>query len=264
MMAPRLIKAANFTPVEIDHMREAGKILAGMYRDVRKEVVEGVTPKQLNDWFAREIKARGAHATYLDPDVNFPGVICISVNDVVVHGVPTDLPLEQGDIVSFDLVVDVDGMKADSAFTMMVNDEAPTGAKKMLIHTTERSLYAGIDAVRKAMKHSNEVRMGDIGAAVEAVLDKERLGVVRDLVGHGIGREMHEEPDIPNYGKKGHGVAVPVGNAIAIEPMATLGTWKVVQEPDGWTIRTRDGSLSAHFEHTLLLHPGEVEIITKL
>lgn len=258
-MAVKMVRAANFTADEINHMREAGKIVASLFRDVRKEVVEGVTGKDLDAWFAREIKARGAHATYLDPDVNFPGVVCISVNDAVVHGVPTDTPLERGDVVSFDLVVDVAGMKADSAFTMMVNDEKPTGAKKMLISTTERSLYAGIDAVKGA------VRTGDIGAAVEAVLDKARLGVVRDLVGHGIGREMHEDPDVPNYGHRHSGILVPVGNAIAIEPMATLGTWKVMQDPDdGWTIRTRDGSLAAHFEHTILLHDDGPEIITKL
>lgn len=262
---PRMVAAQNFTPAEIDHMREAGKILASLYRDVRKEVVEGATPKDIDAWFAREIKARGAHATYLDPDVNFPGVICISVNDTVVHGVPTDVPFEKGDVISFDLVVDVDGMKADSAFTMLTDDEKPTGVKKMLIHTTEKSLYAGIDAVKHAIKLGDDfVRMGDIGAAVEGVLRRERLGVVRDLVGHGIGRAMHEEPDIPNYGRRGTGMMVPVGNAIAIEPMATLGTWKVSYTDDGWTIKTRDGSLAAHFEHTLLLHPDRVEIITKL
>ncbi len=257
----RIIKAANFTPVEIDHMREAGQILASLFRDVRQEVVAGATPKDIDAWFAREIKARGAHATYLDPDVNFPGVICISVNDVVVHGVPNDVPFEAGDVISFDLVVDVDGMKADSAFTMLTDDAAPTGAKKVLIHTTERSLYAGIDAVKRAR---GDVCVGNIGAAVQAVLEKEKLGVVRDLVGHGIGREMHEAPDIPNYGKRGIGPIVPTGNAIAIEPMATLGTWRVAFDPDGWTIRTRDGSLAAHFEHTLLLHDDGPEIITKL
>lgn len=254
-----VLRESNFTNSEIDHMREAGKILASLYRDVRKEVVEGVTGKDLDAWFAREIKARGSHATYLDPDVNFPGVICISVNDVVVHGVPNDIPLEKGDVVSFDLVIDVGGMKADSAFTMLTNDEKPTGAKKLLLSATERSLYAGIDAIH------GSVKTGDIGAAVEKVLDGAKLGVVRDLVGHGIGRTMHEEPDIANYGRRHTGVLVPVGNAIAIEPMATLGTWRVVQdEDDGWTIRTHDGSLAAHFEHTLLLHDDGPEIITKL
>lgn len=255
----KVMQAANFTAAEVEHLREAGKILASLYRDVRKEVVDGATGLDINAWFEREIKARGAHATYLDPEVNFPGVICISVNDMVVHGVPNDIPLEQGDVVSFDLVIDVGGMKADSAFTMLVNDEKPTGAKKLLLNTTERSLYAGIDAIKGA------VRTGDIGAAVEAVLNKAHLGVVRDLVGHGIGRTMHEDPDVPNYGRKGSGILVPVGNALAIEPMATLGSWKVVQDdPSGWGIRTRDGSLAAHFEHTVLLHDDGPEIITTL
>ena len=154
----KVMQAANFTAAEVEHLREAGKILASLYRDVRKEVVEGATGLDINAWFEREIKARGAHATYLDPEVNFPGVICISVNDMVVHGVPNDIPFEQGDVASFDLVIDVGGMKADSAFTMLVNDEKPTGAKKLLLNTTERSLYAGIDAIKGA------VRTGDIGA----------------------------------------------------------------------------------------------------
>lgn len=255
----KVMQAANFTAAEVEHLHEAGKILASLYRDVRKEVVEGATGLDINAWFEREIKARGAHATYLDPEVNFPGVICISVNDMVVHGVPNDILFEQGDVVSFDLVIDVGGMKADSAFTMLVNDEKPTGAKKLLLNTTERSLYAGIDAIKGA------VRTGDIGAAVETVLNKAHLGVVRDLVGHGIGRTMHEDPDVPNYGRKGSGILVPVGNALAIEPMATLGSWKVVQDdPSGWGIRTRDGSLAAHFEHTVLLHDDGPEIITTL
>lgn len=255
----KVMQAANFTAAEVEHLREAGKILASLYRDVRKEVVEGATGLDINAWFEREIKARGAHATYLDPEVNFPGVICISVNDMVVHGVPNDILFEQGDVVSFDLVIDVGGMKADSAFTMLVNDEKPTGAKKLLLNTTERSLYAGIDAIKGA------VRTGDIGAAVETVLNKAHLGVVRDLVGHGIGRTMHEDPDVPNYGRKSSGILVPVGNALAIEPMATLGSWKVVQDdPSGWGIRTRDGSLAAHFEHTVLLHDDGPEIITTL
>jgi methionyl aminopeptidase len=176
----------------------------------------------------------------------------------VVHGVPTDEPLEQGDVVGFDLVIDVGGMKADSAFSVCV-DEEPRGAKKLLLTATERSLYAGIDAIHGA------VRTGDIGAAIEGVLARARLGVVRDLVGHGVGRTMHEEPDVPNYGRAGAGVLIPVGNSIAIEPMATLGGWKVMQDAsDGWAIRTRDGSLAAHFEHTVLITDDGAEIITEL
>jgi methionyl aminopeptidase len=256
----RVVTAANFSAAEIENMRTAGKILASLYQDVRPHVKVGVTTRQLNDWFAREIVARGTHATYLDPDVNFPGVICISVNDMVVHGVPNEYQLQPGDVVSFDLVIDYQGMKADSAFTMLADDEEPTGAKKLLLDTTKKSLYAGINAIH------GDVRTGDVGAAVEQVLDRAHLGVVRDLVGHGIGREMHMDPDVPNYGHRHTGMLVPVGNAIAIEPMATLGTWKVINDPDdptGWGYKTRDGSLAAHFEHTVLLHDDGPEIITE-
>lgn len=252
-----VVAAQNFTPDELRDMRAAGKILAGLFQDLREQVHVGVTGREIDAWCASEITKRGAIATYKNPEVNFPGVICISVNDAVVHGVPTDEPFQIGDVVSFDLVVEVNGMKADSAFTMIV-DEEPRGAKKMLLNATERSLYAGIDAIHGAVK------TGDIGAAVEAVLNKAKLGVVRNLVGHGIGREMHENPDVPNYGQRGSGVLVPVGNAIAIEPMATLGDWKVKQDDDGWTIRTRDGSLAAHFEHTVLITENGAEIITRL
>lgn len=257
----KCVPPANFSKAELDHMREAGKILASLFRDVRSQVVEGVTGLSINDWFQREIKARGAHASYLDPEVNFPGVVCISVNDVIVHGVPNDKPFELGDVISFDLVIDVDGMKADSAFTMLTNDEAPTGAKKMLISITERSLYAGLEAA-----YGGEIQTGDIGFEVEQVLNKAHLGVVRDLVGHGIGRSMHMAPDVPNFGRRHTGWLVPAGNAIAVEPMATLGSYKIAQDdPDGWSIRTRDGSLAAHFEHTILLVENQpAEIITTL
>jgi methionyl aminopeptidase len=252
------VPAQNFTLDELRHLREAGKILASIFADLRKEVHAGVTGKELDAWCARKITARGAIATYKTPEVNFPGVICVSNNDAITHGVPTDEPLERGDLIGFDLVIEVGGMKADSAFTMCV-DEEPTGAKKLLLTATERALYVGIDAVHGAVK------VGDIGAAVEDVLTRAKLGIIQDLVGHGIGRSMHETPDIPNYGRRNSGVLVPVDNAIAIEPMATLGTWKIVQDKtDGWTIRTADGSLAAQFEHTILIAENGAEIITQL
>lgn len=248
----------EFTPDELKHFREAGQILASLFRDLRDQVHDGVTGTEVDAWVEKEILARGAQVTYKTPEVNFPGAICISPNDVVVHGVPKDEPFAKGDVVSFDLVIEVGGMKADSAFTMVVDEEAK-GAKKILLNATERSLYAGIDAIK------GPVRTGDIGAAVEKVLSAAKLGIVRDLVGHGIGREMHEDPDVPNFGNAGSGTLVPAGAAIAIEPMATLGGWKVTQDdPDGWSIRTRDGSLAAHFEHTVLVMPDTVEVITKL
>jgi len=251
------VPAQNFSPSELRYLREAGRILASIFRDLRGQVHAGVTGRELDAWVEKEIKARGAIATYKTPEVNFPGVICVSNNDAITHGVPTNEPLEQGDLVGFDLVVEVGGMKADAAFTMCV-DEIPTGAKKLLLTATERSLYAGIDAIHGAVK------TGDIGAAVENVLKRAKLGIIRNLVGHGIGRSMHETPDVPNYGARGSGVLVPVGNAIAIEPMATLGTWQIVQDSDGWTMRTADGSLATQFEHTILITENGAEIITEL
>lgn len=260
-----LVKSENFTEEEIVNMRKAGHVIASLWRDFAKVLHAGMTGLEANDWFAKEIKARGARASYLDPDPDFPGVICISVNDMVVHGVPNATPFAKGDLASFDLVVDVGGMKADSAFTYCV-DEQPTGAKKMLLRETERSLYAGIDAIKyHGARGAEYVQIGDISKAVEKVLKHAGLGVVRDLVGHGIGHEMHEEPDVPNYFDRRMNDRVPVGNAIAIEPMATLGSYRVVQEEGSeWNISTADGSLAAHFEHTILLTPDGPEIITKL
>lgn len=238
-------------------MREGGKLLATIYSGLRQRVHAGVTELELDDWVAKEIIALGAEATYKTPEVNFPNAICISTNDEIVHGIPSDYALEQGDVVSFDLVITYKGMKTDAAFTTVV-DENPTGVKKHLLNITERSLYAGIDAIK------GPVRIGDIGAAVERVLAAGKLGIVRDLVGHGVGLEMHMPPEVPNYGQKGTGIMLRPGDTIAIEPMATLGGERVKTDIDGWTIRTRDGSLSAHFEHTVLVTETGAEILTQI
>jgi methionyl aminopeptidase len=245
------------TPEQIQAMREGGKLLAQIYADLKKQVHAGVTERELNDWVAREISRHGATATYQTPEVNFPGVICISVNEQIVHGVPTDYQLEKGDVVSFDLVITYKGMMTDAAFTMVV-DEAPTGAVKNLLATTERSLYAGIDAI------TGPVYTGDIGAAIEKVLMGGKLGVIRELVGHGVGLSMHMPPELPNWGRKGSGVLLKPGDTVAIEPMASLGKERIVTEDDNWTISTRDGSLAAHFEHTVLVLEDGAEILTTL
>lgn len=245
------------TPDQIEAMREGGKLLATIYEGLKKQVHAGVNELELDEWVAHEIKALGAIATYRTPEVNFPNVICISTNDEIVHGIPSNYALEVGDLVSFDLVITYKGMKTDSAFTMVV-DEKPTGVKKHLLNITERSLYAGIDAIK------GPTRTGDIGAAVEEALEAGKLGIVRELVGHGVGQEMHMAPDVPNYGRKSTGVLLQPGDTIAIEPMATLGGEKIKTDPDGWTIRTRDGSLSAHFEHTVLITETGAEILTTL
>lgn len=245
------------TAAQIQAMREGGKILATIYDGLRKKVHAGISELELDAWVEKEIKKHGAIATYKTSEVNFPNSICISTNDEIVHGIPTDYILEEGDVVSFDLVITYKGMKTDSAFTMIV-DEKPSGIKKHLLSVTERSLYAGIDAIR------GTTHTGDIGAAIEKVLNDGKLGIVRELVGHGVGEEMHMPPEIPNYGKKRTGVLLKPGDTIAIEPMAMLGKEKIKHDRDGWTIRTADGSLAAHFEHTVLVTDTGVEILTML
>lgn len=247
------------TPAQIQAMREGGKVLAQLLADIKTYVQPGMSERQVDDWVGKEIVARGAIATYKTSEVNFPGNICISVNEQIVHSVPSDYVFEVGDVVSFDLVIEYKGMKTDAAFTMVVGQE-PKGATKHLLQTTERSLYAGIDAIKGA-----GTRTGDIGAAIEAVLAGGKLGIMRELVGHGVGLEMHMPPDVPNYGRKGTGTVLEVGDTIAIEPMATLGGEKIIiDQNDGWTYATRDGSLAAHFEHTVLITEDGVEILTQV
>lgn len=236
-------------------MRECGAILATIFDDVKQFVHAGVSEKDIDTFVAGKIKEYGAIATYKTSEVNFPGVICISTNDEIVHGVPTDYVLQQGDVVSLDLVISYKEMKTDAAFTMVV-DEEPKGAIKHLMAATERSLYAGIDAIK------GPVYTGDIGYAVEQVLTKAKVGIIRDLVGHGVGLSMHMPPDVPNYGRRGSGVLLKPGDTIAIEPMATLGGEKIITLDDDWTIATRDGSLAAHFEHTILITEDGAEILT--
>jgi len=245
------------TAAEIDAMRECGQMLATVFDGLKKQIVPDASEKELDQWVEREIKALGAEATYKTPEVHFPAVICISTNDKVVHSIPTDHRLEVGDVVGFDLVIAHKGMKTDAAFTVIVGDEKDAD-KERLVKFTERALYAGIDAIKEP------VRTGDIAAAIEKVLHEGRLGIVRELVGHGIGHSMHESPDIPNYGAAGSGVLLSVGDTIAIEPMAMLGAEPIYQDNDGWTIRTRDGSLAAHFEHTVLITDNGAEILTTL
>lgn len=245
------------TEAEIQAMREGGAILARIFEGLKQQVKPGVSEKELDAWVDAEIKKHGAVATYKTSEVNFPAAICISTNEQIVHGIPTEYVLQEGDMVGFDLVITYKGMKTDSAFTMVVGDK-PNGAQKHLLQATEQSLYAGIDAIK------GPVRIGDISAAIEGVLKSAKVGIVRELVGHGVGHEMHEAPEVPNYGRKGTGPLLTPGDTIAIEPMATLGGEKIVVDDDNWTISTWDGSLAAHFEHTVLITEDGAEILTKL
>ncbi|HYG84212.1 MAG TPA: type I methionyl aminopeptidase [Verrucomicrobiae bacterium] len=245
------------TTAEIAEMRTGGKILGTIFQRLRGYIQPGMTEREINDWVEKEIHALGATPTYKEPTVNFPGVVCISTNDKVVHGVPTDHELQIGDVVGFDLVITYNGMKTDSAFTVVVGEE-PRADKKRLLEYTERSLYDGISIIRDG------VRTGDIGVAIQKTLQAGKLGIVREMVGHGIGHEMHEAPDVPNYGMAGQGQLLKAGMTIAIEPMATLGRERIKLDRDNWTLRTRDRSLAAHFEHTVLITQDGYEILTQL
>jgi methionyl aminopeptidase len=242
------------TATEQAAMRESGRMLSSVLTSLEPLVVSGVTTRQLAVAAAKELKALGGEAPIYGYH-GFPDVICISLNDEVVHGIPSNRKVNDGDIVSLDFCVRYRGMVTDAARSVIVG--APKQPRHIeLLRDTERSLQAGIAIVH------NGVRTGDIGAAVEAVLKPKKYGIVRDLVGHGVGHEMHEDPNIPNYGKAGRGSELYAGMTIAIEPMATLGTERVYMARDGWTILTADESWAAHFEHTVLITEDGAEILT--
>lgn len=243
---------------KINAMREGGKIMAQIFKELREYTQPGMTGKEVDKWVEKKILEYGAGIAYYEPEVDFPGSICISVNDELIHGIPKDIPFEEGDKVSYDLVIKYKGYYVDSAFTMILGK--PTAAQKHLLSYTESSLYEGIEQVRPGAK------LGDIGFAVEKTLKKGKLGVIRNYVGHGIGKKMHMPPEVPNYGKKGQGYVLKPGDTICIEPMSSLGKPDtiVVEGDDGWTVCLKDGSLGAHFEHTVLVTEDGYEIITQL
>lgn len=239
-------------------MREGGKILGNVLRDLKNYVQPGMTGKEVDAWVRSEIVRRGAGVAYdmLPKNEKFPGAICISVNDALVHGTPSDESFEEGDKVSFDLDVFYKGYFTDSAFTMIVGKKGSPAVKKM-IAVTESAMWEGIEQVKPG------AHIGDIGAAVEKVLRAGKLGVIENYVGHGIGKEMHEDPEVPNYGKRGRGYKLKVGDVICIEPMSCLGKPKnYVDKADGWTARMRDGSIGCHCEHTVLVTETGYEVLT--
>lgn len=243
------------TEKEIEAMKVSGKMLATVLKLMQKNTKPGATPKQLSNMAAKELNALGGKPAFLNYH-GFPDVICISVNDEVVHGIPNTRELIEGDIVSYDFGVNYHGMITDAAITVPVGKIEPEIER--LLNVTRESLNAGINQLR------DKCRVGDISAAVQKVLDANGLGIVRDLVGHGVGHELHEEPNIPNYGTKGTGPTLLKGMTIAIEPMATLGGDDVVLDRDGWTVLTADNSISAHFEHTVLITETGHQIITEV
>lgn len=242
------------TPNEIESMRVSGRMLASVLQLLNTKVAAGMTGRDADDIAMRELKSMGAKPSFLGFH-GYPASICVSVNDEIVHGIPKDTPFNDGDLVSFDFGVTYKGMVTDSAFSTLVGGGGSASAKRLL-KATERSMYAGIEQLHDG------VRVGDIAVAVQRVLDGEKFGIVRELVGHGVGHELHEDPNIPNYGVAGTGPALKAGMTIAIEPMATLGDYGIKVDSDGWTIRTADGSLAAHFEHTILITDKGFEILT--
>ncbi len=243
------------TATEILAMRESGRMLAMILTKLEAMVEPGVSTKDIAVIAQRELKALGVAAPFLGYQ-GFPDVICISLNDEVVHGIPKiDRIIMDGDLVSLDFGVNYRGMITDSALTLIAGK--PKNSRVVdLVKYTAAALNEGIAVVK------DNIRTGDIAAAVEAVLKRHNFGIVRDLVGHGVGHELHEDPNIPNYGRANTGPWLKAGMTIAIEPMATLGSDQVILEPDGWTVRSRDRSLSAHFEHTVLITKDGAEILT--
>lgn len=241
------------TTAEIGAMRESGRMLATILKQIKHIVEPGMTGRDIARHATRELKAMGGVASFLGYQ-GFPDVICISVNDEVVHGIPNNAPFKTGDILSFDFGVTYKGMITDSAFSMCLGKATKT--QQRLLKNTERSMYAGIDRLKDGVK------VGDIASSIQKILEIADLGIVRELVGHGVGHYIHEDPNIPNYGISGTGPILKAGMTIAIEPMATLGSYAVKLDSDGWTIRTLDSSLAAHFEHTILITDDGYDILT--
>lgn len=246
------------TPAEIEIMREGGKKLARVLQILAGQIKPGVRPRQLVDVAEAEIKKAGLQPI-LKGYEGFPDVLCISVNEAIVHGMPGKKPFKDGDVVKLDLTIGYKNLILDSAISVYVGTNPPSADIKRLLEGTQRALYAGIDAIK-----GNGTRVGDISAAVQDVLNKYKLGTIRDLVGHSVGDKIHEEPNIPNYGVAGTGPVLPAGVTIAVEPMASLGDWHIDTASDGWTVVMRDGSLGAHFEHTVLITDKGAEILTTL
>ncbi len=241
-------------------MRRAGRLVAECHALVREAIKPGVTTKMLDDIVAAHIQRSGGTSPFLGyapPGMTpYPATICTSVNEVVVHGIPGPRVLEEGDVISVDIGATLDGYVGDSAWSYPVGQIAPTA--RALLEVTEQCLW---DALGQARAGN---RLGDIGAAIQARAEQQGFGVLREFGSHGVGRRMHEDPHIPNYGKPGTGLRLRAGMTMAIEPMVTEGDYHVVELEDGWTIVTIDGKLSAHFEHTIAITPdGEPEIMTQ-
>ncbi|HEY1428735.1 MAG TPA: type I methionyl aminopeptidase [Candidatus Tumulicola sp.] len=238
---------------EIELMHRSGRVTADVLTELMQAVRPGISTGELDAMAERGIRARGAVPTFKGYH-GFTGSICASVNDEVVHGIPGDRVLNDGDLLSIDIGSTLEGYVSDTAVTVPVG--SISDAAQRLLDVTRRCLTVGIEQMRDGS------RIGDIGAAVQAHAEENGYGVVRELVGHGVGREMHEEPQVPNYGSRGTGMVMRPGLVLAIEPMITEGTHKVNMQRDGWTVVTQDGKLAAHFEHTIAVTADGPRVLT--
>lgn len=249
------------SPEEIERLARGGAILRGVLAHVAKRVKSGVTGAELDREAERRLRAQGAEPSFKgysptgDPTTAYPFALCISVNSAVVHGLPTETPFREGDIVGLDLGCKFEGLYTDTATTVGVGDVSPEAKK--LLDVTRKALHAAIGVVKPG------VTTGDIGATVQELVERAGFSVVRDLVGHGVGYDIHEEPNVPNFGKRGEGVALAEGVVIAIEPMVVAGKHHIEIAPDGWTVVARDGTLAAHEEHTVAITKKGVQILTQ-
>ncbi|MCW5940371.1 MAG: type I methionyl aminopeptidase [Fimbriimonadaceae bacterium] len=239
---------------EIAKMREAGRILARTLRTVSESIVPGKTTLLDLDMLAERLILESGAVPSFKGYRDYPAATCISVNEVVIHGIPTERVLQEGDIIDLDFGVYKDGFHADSAWTFPIGTISP--AAQRLLNVTRESLFQGIAKFRVGNK------IGDVSAAIQKYVEKNGYSIVRDLVGHGIGRDLHEEPSVPNFGKPGRGAPIKEGMTVCIEPMVNEGTAKVVTLDDGWTVVTADGKLSAHFEHTVVVTKDGPELLT--
>lgn len=246
------------TEEEISLLREANQLVGKTLAEVAKLIRPGVTTAELSRVAEEFIRDNGATPTFKgfpnESGEPFPAALCTSVNEMVVHGIPNDEPLKEGDIVSVDCGTFLNGYCGDSAYTFCVGEVAPE--IHQLLKVTKQSLYKGIENAVAGR------RLGDVGNAVQSYCESFGYGVVREFVGHGIGREMHEDPSVPNYGRKGTGILLKKGMCIAIEPMITLGDKKIIFVGDGWGVCTMDRKPAAHFEHTVAVLAGKAEILS--
>ena len=241
------------TDEEIEYMRAANRLVGMTLGELSHHLKPGITTLELDKIAEQFIRDHGAIPTFLGYG-GFPNSICTSVNENVVHGIPSHLPLEEGDVVSIDCGTQLHGFCGDSAYTFCVGEVKKE--VKDLLRVTREALYNGIAQAKE------DNRIGDIGSTIQSYCESNGYSVVRELVGHGIGRQMHEAPEVPNYGRRGTGPLIRNGMCIAIEPMINMGGRKVVFENDGWTVRTKDRKPSAHFEHTIAIRNGKADILS--